>query len=218
MNYILTTGEIQTLAALMGAKQLVGLGENGEPFSRDTAVASVLSLTRRGILEPEEDGLTCQEQVRRIMAVLARPDSCILVTDVTMARPQIMCYGSGETVVAVSQILQRPGEVRLTRIHMAGLPAFLREEGYLPQKDAAPDHTAETQPADPDAGPVDLYSLPMTTTVLERLDPVTAQRLYALAVAGHEGAETICLEDGASVPYSIEELTRRLLCREEETT
>ena len=63
---------------------------------------------------------------------------------------------------------------------------------------------------------MDLYSLALTTTVLERLDPVTAQCLNRVAIVGHEGAETIRDRQGESVPYRMEELARRLFVRKEE--
>ena len=95
MNYILTADEIRTLAAMLGAKRLVGLARQSAGFSREAAVVSVLRLTQRGILKSTEEGLICQKQVRSLMAVVAAPQQCVLVTDVTLAQSQLICYCSG---------------------------------------------------------------------------------------------------------------------------
>lgn len=215
MNYILTADEIRTLAAMLGAKRLVGLTRDDAGFSREAAVKSVLRLTQRGILEPTEKGLICQEQVHSLMTVVAAPEHCILAADVTLAHPQLMCYFSGASAVAVGEILERPGEYRLRMLPRSGLLIYLREEGYLPRRDLT---AAQTIPVSGESSDetVDLYSLALTITVLERLDPVTSQRLDAVAIVGHEGAETIRGESGEAVPYRMEELARRLFLREEE--
>ena len=215
MNYILTADEIRTLAAMLGAKRLVGLARQSASFSREAAVVSVLRLTQRGILKSTEEGLTCQKQVRSLMAVVAAPQQCVLVTDVTLAQSQLICYCSGTSAVVAGEILERPGEYRLRLLPESALLAYLREEGYLPRRDIT---SAEAPSAPIEAGnkTVDLYSLALTTTVLERLDPVTAQCLNRVAIVGHEGAETIRDRQGESVPYRMEELARRLFARKEE--
>ena len=210
MNYILTMSELRTLAALLGAQQLLGFAGLPLALEREEALRGVFSLTQRQLLIPEGESFRCEEGIRRLAERLAAPTACVLFTDCTGMQPQMFCYFQAEQATVVSPVPERDAEYRVFALRRKALLKLLFSD-YLPPRDTEPGSELELSPDLLSSAGDALYTLPSLGLCTEQLSTELGGRMSCAGVFGVCGEATICTGDGTVMPYSRENYSRWLL-------
>lgn len=200
MNYVMTLSELQTLAGMCRIRSML-LPAGCRRIDRAGAVQAVFQLTEREILVPDGTGFRCLPEVRELLRPIQEAERCLLVTDPIQKRPQRLCYFGAGFFTVLSSIPERREEYRICGCRPADLPAFLLEDGVLPEPEertnAAPEPVPEIL-----AGmkPEDYFELPGLAVALELLDPVTGDILQRAGIFATTAGLRLAREAKPAVP------------------
>lgn len=133
MNYILTSDQLKTMAALLGADELFGLHDDGQILSRETMVRCVAELVRGGLLAPENGSFRCVSHLREMLQCVANPECVFLWTCPETGRQVEGCC-AGARCTLLERLPGQKDAFRLIFRTREELAVFLEEEGFLPEE------------------------------------------------------------------------------------
>ncbi|MBE6984374.1 MAG: hypothetical protein E7434_01945 [Ruminococcaceae bacterium] len=111
MNYILTMGELKTLAGLLGAQHFFSLEEQETTLQREDVIQNVFRLHQRGFLTQTDNGFCCEPEIKRLIQVIVDADRAIVLRSPEEA--YLCCYLAGDECTVVEMIAERPMEYKL---------------------------------------------------------------------------------------------------------
>ncbi len=111
MNYILTMGQLKTLAGLLGAQSFFSVEQEQAELSREDVIQNVFALTQRGFLVQEGEGFTCESEIKRMMQAIV--DARFALVMLAPQKGSLCCYISDGGCVIIEPIAERPTEYKL---------------------------------------------------------------------------------------------------------
>lgn len=202
MNYLLTMEELRTLAALLGVTTLAGFDGDTAEVSREDALRSVLSLTKRGFLLPEEEGFRCERELQHLAVRLVASQRCLLFTAGARNIPQMLCYAEKDAMTILETVVERKKEYRLYECTTQELLERLCAD-YLPERDTEPGDGCRVAQGALEKQGNELYCQPELRLCVEVLSPVLRARTACLGVFGLCGSASMFTDDGVKEDYSF---------------
>ncbi len=111
MNYILTMGEVKTLAGLLGAQSFFETGEQETVLKREDVIQNVFQLHQRGFLSQTDEGFLCEPEIKRLVQGIVEAERVLVLFSPKQGR--VCCYISAEHCIALETIAERPMEYKL---------------------------------------------------------------------------------------------------------
>ena len=111
MNYILTLGEVKTLAGLLGAESFFSMEEEQVELSREDVIQNVFLLTQRGFLTQRDNGFLCEPEIKEMLQQLIRAQHAVVL--LIPERAQLCCYVTDTKCIVLEKTLERTTEYKL---------------------------------------------------------------------------------------------------------
>ena len=207
MNYILTIGEVKTLAGMLGARSFFSVEDELTELSRADVIQNVFQLTQRGFLVQQDEGFACEPAIKKMMQqlILAQHAFVLMVP----GKVQLCCYVSDEACIVLEMTAERTKEYKL-------YAQPLREVyfGLCPPEDVISEQAPEM-----DVGELQFDAVPDTEHLSFQVDAysLAAQRQLARGlVKKTPTGKAQAVYDGENITvevYRQEELYRQIIER-----
>lgn len=130
-NLILTKDQLKTLLLGCGCNKCIGLGIDGSAVENETALRSLNSLSRMGMIISDGKRFHGSRQAKKTADLLGNSPRYLAVHTANAALPDLCCY-SADVLLICAVYPEDDNRVSLRFTEIADFCVDLGDEGYLP--------------------------------------------------------------------------------------